>query len=51
MGLKEKTEGATLLGRTTRELIEKWNQTTAEILDRGRGGDIRSAQTPFSRSK
>ena len=36
---KEKTEGATGLGRVTREEIEKWNQTTTLRFETG--GDIR----------
>ena len=32
---KEKTEGATGLGRITREQLEKWNQMTAVRLQTG----------------
>ena len=45
---KDKTEGATGLGRTTTELIETWNQMTALRFHTGEGGDIiRSARPPF----
>ena len=42
---KDKTEGATGLGRITRGQIERWNQTTAFSFQTG--GDIRRALPPF----
>ena len=42
---REKTEGATGLGRITREQIELWNQMTA--LGFQTGGDIRNIRPPF----
>ena len=42
---KEKTEGATGLGRTPREQTEKWNHMTA--LRFQTGGDIRNSRPPF----
>ena len=44
---KEKTEGATVLGRITRGEIERWNQILAMIFQTGEGGSIRNARPPF----